>query len=86
MWLVPSFEDTRKAVLRDTASHRLLLRGARLADSRVADIVIADGMIISVSGGPTGDPSHAEVVDLSGYLVLPSLAEPAVSWGHGAIA
>jgi len=77
VWLVPSFEDTRKAVLRDSpASYRLLLRGARLADSRVADIVVADGMITSVSSDPTGDRSRAEVVDLSGYLLLPSLVEP----------
>ena len=33
-------------------------------------------MIISVGGHPADDPSPAEVVDLRGYLLLPSLVEP----------
>ena len=33
-------------------------------------------MIISVGSRPGGDPSPAEVVDLRGYLLLPSLVEP----------
>ena len=33
-------------------------------------------MIISVGSHPGGDPSPAEVVDLRGYLLLPSLVEP----------
>ena len=38
--------------------------------------MVAGGMIISVGSHPGGDPSPAEVVDLRGYLLLPSLVEP----------
>lgn len=38
--------------------------------------MVAGGMIISVGGLPADDPSPAEIVDLRGYLLLPSLVEP----------
>lgn len=74
MFIVPAPSPT---VSRDRpASYRVLLRGAHLTDGRIADIIVAGGMIISVGSHPGGDPSPAEVVDLRGYLLLPSLVEP----------
>lgn len=61
---------------RTAAPGGLLLRGTRLVDGRVADVAVADGVIISVGGDAAGHPSPAEVVDLRGYLLLPSLIEP----------
>jgi len=54
----------------------LLLRGARLADGGVADVLVTDGKITTVGTGPAGHPAPADVLDLRGYLLLPSLAEP----------
>lgn len=59
-----------------SAPRALLLRGACLADGRVADILVADGAIVSVGGDPAGHPASAEILDLRGYLLLPSLVEP----------
>ena len=56
----------------------LLLRRARLAVGGVADVLLADGKIAAVGGHPAVQPAPAEVLDLRGYLLLPSLAEPHV--------
>jgi cytosine deaminase len=56
-------------------THPLLLRGARLPDGRIEDVTVADGVIVCVGGNPAGDPPR-QLVDLSGYLLLPSLVEP----------
>jgi len=57
-------------------SRAILLRGPRLADGQVADVLIADGTIASVGRGPAGHPPRAEILDLRGYLLLPSLVDP----------
>lgn len=57
-----------------SAAHPLLLRGARLPDGRIEDVTVADGVIVSV-GGATGHPLP-QLVNLRGYLLVPSLVEP----------
>ncbi|WP_329022117.1 amidohydrolase family protein [Streptomyces sp. NBC_00690] len=53
----------------------LLLCGARLTDGRTVDVRLGGGRIEAV--GTTGSLSpHCARVDLSGYLLLPALAEP----------
>jgi cytosine/creatinine deaminase len=69
-----------------SAPRALLLRGACLADGRVADILVAGGAIVSVGGAPAGHPPSAEVLDLRGYLLLPSLVEPHAHLGKALIA
>ncbi len=54
----------------------LLLKSARLADGRVTDVLTAEGAIVSVGADPAGYRAAAEVLNLRGYLLLPSLAEP----------
>jgi cytosine/creatinine deaminase len=66
-----------------SAPRTLLLRGACLADGQVADILVADGAIVSVGGTAAGQTASAEVVDLGGYLLLPSLVEPHAHLGKG---
>ena len=68
------------------AEQRLLLCDVTLADGRNADVLISDGVIASVTAsGPGGRAVHttditaadgAEVVPLSGYVLLPSPVEP----------
>lgn len=58
-----------------SAAQPLLLRGARLPDGRIEDVTVADGVIVSVGGHPAGLPPR-QLVDLRGYLLLPSLVEP----------
>jgi cytosine deaminase len=59
-----------------------VLRSATLADGRVVDVRLDDGLIASVvpagpGGPPTGpDVAATDVVDLTGYLLLPAPAEP----------
>lgn len=65
-----------------SAPRTLLLRGACLADGRVADILVADGAVVSVGDGPVPPPASAEVLDLRGYLLLPSLVEPHAHLGQ----
>lgn len=50
---------------------------ARLADSRVVDIDVQDGVITRI-GGPSSAPLRPDehIVDLRGRLVLPAFAEP----------
>ncbi len=53
------------------------LRNARLADGRVVDVEIVDGLIAQVaSHDPSLEVNSASEVDLGGWLLLPSLAEP----------
>ncbi|WP_330307809.1 MULTISPECIES: amidohydrolase family protein [unclassified Streptomyces] len=53
----------------------LLLRGARLPEGQVRDVLIEDGRVSAVA--PTGQlPSLCEEMDLSGFLLLPAPAEP----------
>ena len=59
-----------------SAPRTLLLRGACLADGQVADILVADGAIVSVGDTAASQTASAEVIDLRGYLLLPSLVEP----------
>jgi len=77
----PPFPGIR---LGPSARSPLLLRGPRLADGQVADIVIADGVIVSVGRERPGQPLPAEILDLRGYLVLPSLVEPHAHLGRAA--
>ncbi|WP_086824278.1 amidohydrolase family protein [Allokutzneria sp. NRRL B-24872] len=58
-----------------TEEFSLLLRGVRLADGRTVDVGLRGGEIAEVgpAGSLTGWP---EVLDLSGYLLLPAPAEP----------
>jgi cytosine deaminase len=58
-----------------SATHPLLLRSPRLPDGRIADVVVAGGVIVSVGDDLAGRPAP-DVVDLNGYLLLPSLVEP----------
>jgi cytosine/creatinine deaminase len=60
----------------------LLLRGACLADGRIADILVAGGAIVSVGDGPVPPLESTEVLDLRGYLLLPSLVEPHAHLGQ----
>jgi imidazolonepropionase-like amidohydrolase len=39
-------------------------------------VLTSGGAIVSVGGDPAGYPAAAEVLDLRGYLLLPSLTEP----------
>ncbi|MCX4647507.1 amidohydrolase family protein [Streptomyces sp. NBC_01446] len=53
----------------------LLLRGARLPEGQVRDVLIEDGGVSSVA--PAGQlPSSWREMDLAGYLLLPAPAEP----------
>ncbi|MDT0267722.1 hydrolase [Streptomyces sp. DSM 44915] len=56
---------------------QLLLRGPRLADGRLVDVALADGRIAAVAPAGTLHPDRpGDLVDLSGYLLLPAPAEP----------
>lgn len=53
----------------------LLLRGARLPEGQVRDVLIEDGRVSAVA--PAGQlPSVREEMDLSGFILLPAPAEP----------
>lgn len=53
----------------------LLLRGARLPDRQVRDVLIEDGRVSAVA--QAGQlPSACEEMDLSGFILLPAPAEP----------
>ena len=55
-----------------------VLRNARLADGRVVDISVADGLITEVAdaGGDAGSEGEDASVDLDKWLTLPAMAEP----------
>jgi cytosine/creatinine deaminase len=74
MLIIPSWSSSFPRDL--TAPPALLLRGASLADGRVADVTTAGGVIVSVTEERAGHPASAEVLNLQGYLLLPSFAEP----------
>jgi cytosine/creatinine deaminase len=59
-----------------SAAHPLLLRGPRLPGGHIADVVVAGGVIVSVGDDPARHPPSLHVLDLSNYLLLPSLVEP----------
>jgi cytosine/creatinine deaminase len=69
-----------------SAPGKLLLRGACLAGGRVADILVADGAIVSVGDTAATQTASAEVIDLRGYLLLPSLVEPHAHLGQAFMA
>jgi cytosine/creatinine deaminase len=57
------------------SSPALLLRNATLDDGSSADVLLADGRIAAI-GPDAGADVSAERVDLTGHLLVPSLAEP----------
>jgi cytosine deaminase len=61
-----------------TVGGPVALRSATLADGRVVDVRLADGVIAAVEEAPAVAPPApgVEVVDLAGYLLLPAPAEP----------
>jgi cytosine/creatinine deaminase len=76
---VPILPSTPPDAAHDSPVARpLLLRHARLAIGGVGDVLLADGKIAAVGGYPPRHRAPAEVLDLRGYLLLPSLVEPHV--------
>jgi cytosine/creatinine deaminase len=71
--IVPSWPSSAAYDLDDLPV--LLLRGVTLADGRVADVMTAGGKVVAVTEVRAGCPA-AEVLNLRGYLLLPSFAEP----------
>lgn len=53
----------------------LMLRNARLADGRTADLLLAEGRIAGIGETGTLAAGDAEATDLSGQLLLPGLVE-----------
>ena len=51
----------------------LLFRGARLEDSAVADVIVADGVIAEIGSGLSH--AGATVVDADGLILLPGLVD-----------
>ena len=60
----------------------LLLREASLADGRVANVLTADGAIVDVAESAANHPLPARVLNLRGYLLLPSFTEPHARLGQ----
>ncbi len=58
--------------------HRLVLRGAKLPDGRVADVLLADGLVSSIADPARSSPpaAGATEIDLYGLVLLPAPAEP----------
>ena len=54
----------------------LVLRDARLADSRRVDIGVADGRVVELAEAGCLTNEGAEVHDLDGWLVVPAMVEP----------
>jgi cytosine deaminase len=80
MLIIPSWSSHSA---RDLISPpRLLLREASLADGRVADVLTGDGTIVEVAEGAANRPASAQTLNLRGYLLLPSFAEPHASLGQ----
>ena len=64
-----------------SASTDLVLHGATLPDGSIADVHIADGRIRAIGADAGADTTGtrapvANVIDLTGHLLLPSCAEP----------
>ncbi len=53
-----------------------LLRGARLADDRIIDLRVRDGVVVAV--GSLEAAAEEQVFDLHDYLLLPAFADPHV--------
>jgi cytosine/adenosine deaminase-related metal-dependent hydrolase len=58
---------------------KLMVRGGRLVDPRnnqdgVADLIFEDGRVVEVGAGLSA-PKGAQVIDASGYLVIPGLVD-----------
>jgi cytosine/creatinine deaminase len=80
MLIIPSWSSHSA---RDLISPpRLLLREASLADGRVANVLIRDGTIVEVADNAANRAASAKALNLRGYLLLPSFAEPHASLGH----
>ena len=60
----------------------MLLRQASLADGRVADVLVGDGTIVEVTEAAASGPASAKVLNLRGYLLLPSFTEPRARLGR----
>lgn len=54
----------------------LLIRSARLSDGSLVDISISNGLITDIQPSSTVNVKSTEVVDASGYILLPSFCEP----------
>ena len=53
------------------------LTNARTVDGRNVSVEVADGRLTEIAvGEPSGWTKPAEIIDLSGYLLLPSFVEP----------
>jgi cytosine/creatinine deaminase len=82
MLIIPSWSSsTARDLIRPPA---LLLREASLADGRVADVLTADGTIVEVAEGAASHPVSADVLNMRGYLLLPSFTEPHARLGDAA--
>ncbi len=80
MLIIPSWSSHS---VRDLISPpRLLLREASLADGRVANVLTGDGSIVEVAEGAVNRLASAKTLNLRGYLLLPSFAEPHASLGQ----
>ncbi|MBT5580237.1 MAG: amidohydrolase family protein [Acidimicrobiaceae bacterium] len=53
-----------------------ILSNALLADGRLVDVHIEDGLIAKVAAATINHPEGAEVQDLGGWLLVPAMAEP----------
>ena len=53
----------------------MILRSATLADGRITDVRIVDGVITEIAPGIVASEHGEEVMDLDGRLLLPSFAE-----------
>lgn len=80
MLIIPSWSSSSTRYL--TRPPALLLREASLADGRVADILTGDGTIVEVADHAASHPSYAKVLNLRGYLLLPSFTEPHAHLGQ----
>jgi cytosine/creatinine deaminase len=80
MLIIPSWSSNSA---RDLISPpALLLREASLADGRVANVLTGDGTIVEVTGSAASHPASAKVLNLRGYLLLPSFTEPHARLGQ----
>ena len=80
MLIIPSWSSSSA---RDLISPSpLLLREASLADGRVADVLTGNGIIVEVAEGAASHLASANVLNLRGYLLLPSFTEPHARLGQ----
>jgi cytosine/creatinine deaminase len=79
MLIIPSWSSSST---HDLINAPLLLREVSLADGRVANVLTADGTIVAVAEDEPSYPASAEVLNLRGYLLLPSFTEPHATLGQ----